>query len=137
MALFDRVRSGCKSAGLIAGLLAATALPAIAQQASLEGSWSGGGTVTFSTGNVESARCKASFRRRSGETFAMNAVCATPSGRVAQTAELNRVSNTRFSGEFHNSEYGITGNISITLRGNTLSASLDGGGASASFSLSK
>lgn len=122
---------------LTAGLITVGALPASAQQASLEGSWSGNGTVTFSTGNVETARCKASFRRQSSDTFAMNAVCATPSGRVVQTAELSRLTNTRFSGAFHNAEYGVSGNISITVRGNSLTASLDGGGATASFSLSK
>ncbi len=106
-------------------------------QLSLEGAWSGSGTVTFPSGSSESARCKANFRRNGGEKFAMNAVCATPSGRVAQTAELSRTSGNRFAGEFHNPEYGVTGNINITLRGNSLSASLDGGGASASFNLSK
>ncbi len=122
---------------LTAGLITGGALPASAQQATLEGSWSGNGTVTFSTGNVEAAKCKASFRRQSSDTFAMNAVCATPSGRVVQTAELSRLTNTRFSGAFHNAEYGVSGNISITVRGNSLTASLDGGGATASFSLSK
>lgn len=136
MAVCDRIQFKFASL-LTAGLITVGTLPASAQQASLEGSWSGNGTVTFSTGNVESARCKASFRRQSGDTFAMNAVCATPSGRVVQTAELSRLTNTRFSGAFHNAEYGVSGNISITVRGNSLTASLDGGGATASFSLSK
>lgn len=137
MATCDPILSKFRPAGILTAALLLFAAPALAQQASLEGAWSGSGTVTFSSGNVESARCKANFRRQSGDTFAMNAVCATPSGRVAQTAELSRVTNTRYSGEFHNSEYGVSGSISITLRGNSLTASLDGAGATASFSLSK
>ena len=78
-----------------------------AEQVSLEGSWSGNGTVTFPSGGTEAARCRASFRRQSADRFAMNALCATPSGKVAQTAQLERVSGSRFSGEFQNSEYGI------------------------------
>ena len=108
-----------------------------AEQASLEGSWSGNGTVTFPSGGTEAARCRASFRRQSADRFAMNALCATPSGKVAQTAQLERVSGSRFSGEFQNSEYGIAGQINIVVRGNSLNASLSGGGASASLQLSK
>ena len=107
------------------------------QVASLEGSWNGSGTVTFASGASETARCRASFSKRSGDQFAMNAVCASQSGRVAQTAHVQRISATRFAGEFQNAEYGVTGSINITLRGNSLSAALDGGGATASLSLSR
>ena len=131
-------RCRLRATGLAAAIaLAAFYLPAASQQVSLEGSWSGNGTVVFPSGDRESARCKASFRRQGGNGFAMNAVCATPSGRVSQTAELDRVSANRFAGEFHNADYGVTGSINITVQGNSLSASLNGGGATASFSLSR
>jgi len=111
--------------------------PIAAQHASLEGSWSGNGTVTFPSGASETARCRAKFQRRGGDTFAMRAVCASPSGRVAQSAQIMRVGGNRYSGEFVNTEYGISGLINIILRGNSLSASLDGGGATARFLLSR
>lgn len=110
---------------------------AAATPTSLEGSWSGSGTVTYPSGGSEAARCKASFRKQSGDRFSMNAVCATPSGKVAQTASLDRLTNNRFSGEFTNTEYGVIGMISITVRGNSLTAALTGGGATASFNLSR
>lgn len=135
MAMRNRIQSKLKMAVVM--LASLVALPVHADQPSLEGSWTGNGTVTFLSGNVEAARCKASFRRQGGDSFAMNAVCATPSGRIVQSAELSRITNSRFSGEFRNTEYGVTGNINITVRGNQLTASLDGGGASASFNLSK
>jgi hypothetical protein len=109
--------------------------PAKAQPASLEGSWSGGGRVILPSGDSERARCRASFRRQSANRFAMSAVCATPSVRVAQTAGVTRTSGNRFAGTFYNSEYGISGSIAITVNGDRLRASLTGGGGSAYFSL--
>ena len=118
-------------------VLSGAAFSAMAENASLEGSWSGSGTVTFPNGGTEAARCKASFRRQGEDKFSMNALCATPSGKVAQTAQLERTGGNRFAGDFQNSEYGIAGQINIVVRGNSLNAALNGGGASASLKLSK
>jgi len=107
---------------------------AFGEPASLDGSWSGGGTVTFPSGAVEKASCRATYRR-SGNGYSMNGVCATPSGRAAQTASLRRVSANKFAGSFHNAEYDISGSISVTVNGNTQSVYLNGNGASASIHL--
>jgi hypothetical protein len=107
------------------------------QQATLEGSWSGGGTVVLPSGDHENARCRATFRRRSGNNFGMNAVCATASVRVVQTAKLVQVSANHFSGGFYNSEYDVSGSITITVHGNRLSASLSAGGGTGHFNLSR
>ena len=123
--------------GAIAALIAMATPGWTADPATLEGSWSGSGTVTFPSGGKEAARCRASFKRSGTDSYAMNALCATPSGKVAQTAQLDRVTANRFAGAFQNAEYGITGQINIVVRGNSLSAALNGGGATASFSLSK
>lgn len=117
--------------------LGALFVPVQASGPSLEGTWTGTGTVVFPSGEKESARCRASFKRQSDNVFGMNAVCATASARVAQTASLNRVSANRFSGEFFNSEFGVGGQIRLSINGNSISASLDGAGASAQFNLSK
>ena len=118
------------------GLLAATA-PATSEPAILDGSWNGGGTLTFPSGDKEKARCRATFRRQGGDRVTMSAVCTTPSARASQTAELVRVGANRYSGEFFNAEYNISGAIRITVLGNSLTASLNGGGAQAVFSLSR
>lgn len=118
-------------------LLLMAPVPAGSQSVSLEGSWSGGGMVVFPSGERERARCRASFRRQSENRFGMNAVCATASARVAQTAAITRVSGNRFAGEFQNAEYGISGSIRLTVHGNSLSASLNGGGGTAHFELSR
>ena len=123
------------AAGIFGGGL--TLPEANGQGASLEGSWSGGGHIVFPTGETEKARCRASFRRQGGESFGMSATCATASVKVQQSADLTRVSGDRYRGEFHNQEYGISGSIRITISGNRLNASLNGGGGSAVFSLSR
>src|SRR6516164_9689826 len=81
--------------------------------ASLEGSWSGGGTVTFASGATEQARCRAHYSRAGKESYTVNATCATASGRAAQTATVHQVGENRYSGSFYNSEYAISGVIQI------------------------
>jgi hypothetical protein len=118
------------------GVLAAGTSSASAQ--SLAGSWAGGGTIVYPSGERERARCRATFRHSGGGGVSMYAVCATPSVRVSQNAALSQLTHSTYSGEFTNIEYGISGSIRIRVHGsNKLSASLNGGGASAQFSLNR
>jgi hypothetical protein len=117
--------------------LVCSGAPSVAEPANLEGSWSGGGTVRFPSGDSERARCRANFRKRGGNSFSMTAVCATSSARVEQTAQLTRTGPNRFAGDFQNAEYNVSGSINITLNGNALHASLNGGGGSAHFNMGR
>ncbi len=103
----------------------------------LPGRWSGNGSFVLPSGATEKARCRATFRKAGGRQFTMDAVCASSSVKVSQTAVVLATSPNRFIGEFTNSEYNITGTISLTLSGNTLSAALRGGGGTAFFSLGR
>lgn len=122
------------AAAVIAFGLAAPA--AQAEPAQLDGIWNGGGVVVLPSGDKERARCRATFRKNGGG-YKMHAVCTTPSARAAQTAELVRVSGNRYSGEFFNAEFNVSGIIRVTVNGNSLSAFLSGGGAQANLSLSR
>ncbi|MGD9669152.1 MAG: hypothetical protein AB7U75_08840 [Hyphomicrobiaceae bacterium] len=102
----------------------------------LSGSWAGGGSVHYAD-TRERARCRATFSRVSGTLYRMNASCATASGRVDQTATVNRVGNNEYAGSFHNSQYNVTGSIHIRLRGNTQYVSLSSGGGGGNFQLSR
>lgn len=117
---------------MLAFLLAfATALFATDMSAkadTLSGSWAGGGSVHYSE-TRERARCRATFSRVSGTLYRMNASCATPSGRVDQSATVNRVGNNEYAGNFHNSQYNVSGSIHIRLQGNTQYVKLSGAGA--------
>jgi hypothetical protein len=114
--------------------VAPKAAPAVA---SLEGSWSGGGVVNFASGARENARCRAHYRRASGASYTMNAVCATSSGRAAQTATLRKVGDNAYQGQFYNSEYGISGAIYVVVRGNRQSVRLTSASGSGNFTLSR
>ena len=104
--------------------------------ASLEGSWSGGGTVSFA-GGTERARCSARFSRAGGHSYTVNATCATASGRAAQTATVRQVGTNRYSGRFYNSEYSISGAIDIIVRGSSQIIRLTSDSASAVLNLSR
>ena len=108
-----------------------------AQGASLDGSWSGSGKVTFPSGTTESARCRVSYSRESKSSYSANASCATASGRIDQSASLRQTGANSFSGSFHNPDFGITGSIQVTVHGSSQTVSLSGGGASASLRLSR
>jgi len=108
-----------------------------AAQASLAGSWSGGGWVSFSSGNKERARCHAHYSRQSETSYALSATCATPSGKASQSATLHKVGTNSYSGGFHNDEYNVSGTIYVVVHGNSQSVRLSGSGASASLSLSR
>jgi hypothetical protein len=119
-----------------AGTVAMPTAP-MAEPARLEGSWSGGGAVHLPNGAQERARCRARYNRASRTVYTLNAVCATPSGRVAQTASLQRTGANSFAGSFYNAEYGVSGSIYVTLRGNTQRVTLTSSAGSASLRLSR
>jgi hypothetical protein len=105
--------------------------------ASLEGWWSGGGTVSFASGGTEQARCRARFSRTGERSYTVNAICATASGKAAQTAKVRQLSNNRYSGRFHNSEYSISGVIDIVVKGSSQTVRLISESGSAILNLSR
>ena len=128
----------------LVGALALSGLPPIGNAqvssrltvASLEGSWSGGGTVSFA-GGKEQARCKARFSRAGAHSYTVNATCATASGRAGQTATVRQVGTNRYSGRFYNSEYSISGAIDIIVHGSSQIVRLTSESASGVLNLSR
>jgi hypothetical protein len=107
--------------------LSASAVVTRADPAGLEGTWSGGGTVSFASGAREKARCNASFRRSSQTSYWVSGICATQSGKVSQTAEVFRTTSDRYRGNFHNPEFDISGTIAIAVHGGSMTATLASG----------
>jgi len=129
---------GMRAAGLAILLLTAglaASHPAGAQTAGLEGSWRGGGSVSFAAGGRERAECRAQYRRESGTSYYLTATCATASGRATQTATVRQVGGNSYQGRFHNNEYGISGMIFVTVGGNRQTVRLTSDKGSASFEL--
>jgi hypothetical protein len=123
-------------------LLLATSLLAApgtgqAESINLAGAWSGGGSIMFGSGARERASCRANYTRRSNGGYVVRAVCATASGKAAQTAALHKVGDNRYAGNFYNSEYGISGTISVIVRGNTQSVRLSSSSGRATLSFTR
>jgi hypothetical protein len=124
----------------LAGLAVASALSvnmvstAEAKDGGIAGSWSGGGVVTYSSGQRERARCHASYSG-GGASVIMSGSCATPSGSVFQSARLRQVGANSYAGSFVNAQYNTSGSIYVTVHGNTQSVSLRSSGGSASLTL--
>ena len=119
------------------GPMAATGQPSKKIPTGLEGSWSGGGTVSFASGSTERARCRAHYRRAGATSYTLSATCATASGRASQTATVRQVAQNRYSGSFYNSEYSISGVISIVVHGKSQTVRLNSDSGSAVISLSR
>ena len=111
--------------------------PKKSSAASLEGSWSGAGTVSFASGGTEQVRCRARFNRASEHSYTVSAICATASGRTAQTAKVRQLSNNRYSGSFYNSEYSISGVINIVVHGSSQTVRLTSDAGSGILNLSR
>jgi hypothetical protein len=116
----------------------AKAAPAAAkEERGLEGTWSGGGSVAFATGSKEQARCRAHYSRASKNSYRLNATCATASGKAAQTATVHKIGENKYSGNFHNPDYDISGTISVIVTGNSQSVRLTSSSGWAHLRLSR
>lgn len=110
----------------------------VKEAVNLEGSWSGGGSVSFAvTGAKEQARCRAHYSRRSKDSYAVKATCATASGKAAQVATVHKVGENRYRGNFHNPDFDISGTIFVVVNGNTQNVRLSSSSGWAIFKLSR
>ena len=109
--------------------------PGKADSQNLEGSWRGVGAFSFMWGTKEHARCRADYSRNSETSYAVKAVCTTASATATQTAVLRKVGENRYRGNFHNSQYNVSGTISVVIRGTKQDVTLTSDGASAALTL--
>ena len=89
----------------------------------------------MTTASPAKAASRLFCRRASGASYTVTATCATPSGRATQTATLRQVGGNTYQGQFHNSEYDVSGTIFVTVSGNRQSVRLSGDTGSAAFEL--
>lgn len=105
-----------------------------ASAAGIEGRWRGGGKVSFGV-NSEKVRCSAKYKRSATGRYRLSATCTTGATRVSQTAVLRRTGKNAYSGTFRNSEYGVTGSISVRVKGSHQYVTLSSSSGSADLSL--
>ena len=102
----------------------------------LDGTWNGGGSVMFGSGQAEKARCRATFNKTSKFSYDILATCATPSGKVSQTATV-RGSGSKYHGTFYNADFDLSGAINITVSGRSQTVRLSSTKANAVLRLTR
>lgn len=134
------MQNGARSLILASGLallwLAFAAAPAAADPADLAGNWRGSGTVTFSSGAKEQARCRATFSPSGKQAYDVSATCASQSGTVSQTAFVRGTGN-RYRGTFYNPEFDTSGRIQLNVSGRSMVARLTSSKGSALIRMSR
>jgi hypothetical protein len=122
---------------MMAAVLAVCAFSTGTRAETLSGTWSGNGFVKPKEGERESVRCKVTYNPEGASTVGVTATCASASTTIHQTGQLTMVSQTRYVGDFYNSEYDISGRIGVTISGSSQTVTFSGARGSGSLSLSK
>ena len=110
------LKSHSKSAIVAAGLLALAALPSTVEAATgpfaaLSGSWSGGGTITMSSGAKERIRCRARYNvGGAGSNLDLTLRCASDSYNFELQSNAS-YSNGAVSGTWSETTRGVGGSI--------------------------
>lgn len=102
----------------------------------LQGSWSGSGYVKPTDGKRESVRCRVQYNPE-GSAVAVSATCASASITIRQSGQLSMVSPNKYVGDFHNSDFDISGRIRVSVSGGSQTVSFTSSKASGSMSLSR
>ncbi len=129
---FTQFRSNKKRlAATSAFVLAAAGIFASAPSASaseafdaLKGSWSGGGSVSFSSGESEKLRCTARYSG-GGSNLAFSMKCASSSAQINLSGDLS--GGNKVSGSWSESSYGLSGGASGSASGNSVRVRISGG----------
>ena len=125
------------SAAFAAGVICSTASSASAEGglSPLAGSWSGGGTITMSSGSSERLRCRANYAvGGSGSSVTQDLKCASDSYRVDIRSNV-AVSGGALSGTWTETSRGVGGQISGRLNGSDIQATVAGGVFGAGLSI--
>ena len=115
-------------------LVLATLTVAEAGPASIEGSWSGSGTVS-TRGAVDQVHCRVRCTSESSKSYAVSSVCATESGHYDITGHVTSAGSNRYRGTVISGNE--NGRVLIFNRGNHLSVSVTSPRGSARITLSR
>ena len=90
----------------------------IAKAASIVGSWSGGGSVKLTSGQVEKVRCRIRYEKGSGRTVVLYVKCAHSNGSFQVSGRIVKLSNSYYSGRLYSEQYGTAGDVGVSVSGN-------------------
>jgi hypothetical protein len=89
--------------------------------AGLQGSWSGGGTITLASGSHERIRCRAVYEAPGGRTLALRLRCASDSYNFDLNANLTH-NGDAISGSWSEISRNVSGSVSGRASGGTIQA---------------
>ncbi len=110
------------------GLCAAVAAWAAAASAidELTGYWTGGGSVTLTSGNIEKVKCAVTYKvSNDGGQIKQNIRCASTDYSINASADL-RVKGGQVSGSWEEKTYSATGKVTGRYTGSSFVLSIQG-----------
>ena len=89
--------------------------------ANIIGSWSGRGSVTLTSGQVEPVSCRVNYEKGDdkGKTFVLNATCATTAGTFVQSGRVSKRSSSSYSGSLYSDQYSLSGKVTVSVKGSS------------------
>lgn len=126
----------CKLSG-IAVVISVLSIGAATAASGLDGAWSGGGYVVPKSGARESVRCRVRYSKQSAKVFSVSATCDGANTHVVQTGEVLEVGSGRYTGDFYNPQFDISGRVRVQLSGNKQSVSFSGAQGQGALSLTR
>jgi hypothetical protein len=89
--------------------------------ANIIGSWSGRGSVTLNSGQVEPVSCRISYEKGDdkGRTFVLYATCATTAGTFEQSGRVSKRSSSSYSGSLYSDQYSVSGKVTVSVKGSS------------------
>ena len=121
---------------IVAHSAVALAQPRAFTFAMLSGAWSGTGSVTLSSGNVERIRCRASYEVvPSGNSFQQKLRCTSDSYDFNLQSSVVRTGSEAIAGTWTEITRNANGNISGRISGNSINANIQGPAFAASLGM--
>ena len=115
----------------------ATASPLHAEPASLEGTWSGSGTMQAVDRPPQKLTCRINYKRETDKVYRLAARCVTVSTSINQTAQLLKVNPGVYTGQFQIASYDISGRVRVVVNGNAQTMSFKSSRANGTVNLKK
>ena len=122
---------------LLALVLGAFQSADVAKAASIEGTWSGGGTVRLTSGGVEKVRCRMRYEKSTGRTFVIHVTCSHANGTFRVSGRIVKLSASRYSGRLYSDQYSVSGDVGISVRGTRQTVTAKSAKGTATVTLTK
>ena len=140
-AISSRINNACIAfitAAVSVIVLSLSTLPGYAQRgpfADMSGSWSGGGTITLSTGSHEQIRCRANYdSQASGNDLKLALRCASDSYNVNFRGNAINSGGTMTGSWFEETNH-VAGQFFGSIKGNRIEARIEGQTFAAFFNM--